>query len=92
MSRHLENVSLTKQGSDDTPIITQGETLQRATNHFDDFGDIFSMYLERSNEENKKLVEGWKVDADGMLIFAGVFPAAVAALLAVSVQNMQQNP
>ena len=30
------------------------------------------MCLDRSIEENNKLVEGWKVDADGMLIFVGL--------------------
>ena len=48
------------------------EIPQRISNPFDEFGDLFSMYLDRSNEENKKLVEGWKGDADGMLIFVSL--------------------
>ena len=27
------------------------------------------MYLERAEEEDKKMVENWKADADGILIF-----------------------
>jgi hypothetical protein len=27
------------------------------------------MYLEMAGEEDKKMVEGWKADADGILIF-----------------------
>ena len=27
------------------------------------------MYLEMATEEDKKMVENWKADADGMLIF-----------------------
>jgi hypothetical protein len=35
----------------------------------DGSGPIFSMYLEMAGEEDKKMVEGWKADADGILIF-----------------------
>ncbi len=27
------------------------------------------MYLDMATEEDKKMVEGWKADADGILIF-----------------------
>jgi hypothetical protein len=30
---------------------------------------IFSMYLEMAEEEDKKLVESWKADAEGILVF-----------------------
>ncbi|KAH9983058.1 hypothetical protein BJV74DRAFT_777884, partial [Russula compacta] len=49
------------------------------------------MYLDRAEEEDKKMVESWKGDADGILVFTGLFSAAVAALLAVSIPNLQQN-
>ncbi len=31
------------------------------------------MYLERAEEEDKKLVESWKADADGILIFVRLY-------------------
>ena len=31
------------------------------------------MYLEMATEEDKKLVENWKADADGILIFVRLF-------------------
>ncbi|KAF8257261.1 hypothetical protein EI94DRAFT_1525101, partial [Lactarius quietus] len=34
----------------------------------------------------------WKADADGILIFTGLFSAAVASLISVSIQDLQQNP
>ena len=38
--------------------------------HFiDGSGPIFSMYLERAEEEDKKMAENWKADAGGILIF-----------------------
>ncbi|KAF8485302.1 hypothetical protein DFH94DRAFT_624919 [Russula ochroleuca] len=60
------------------------------------------MYLESAIAEDKniadkiaedeKMVESWKKDADRMLVFTGIFSAAVAALLVVSVPSIQQNP
>ena len=35
----------------------------------DGSGHIFSMYLGMATEEDKKMVEDWKADADGILIF-----------------------
>jgi hypothetical protein len=40
-----------------------------ASNFVDGSGQIFSMYLEMATEEDKKMVENWKADADGILIF-----------------------
>ena len=30
---------------------------------------IFSMYLEMAEEEDKKMAESWKADAEGILVF-----------------------
>ena len=35
----------------------------------DGSGPIFSMYMEMATEEDKKMAENWKADADGVLIF-----------------------
>ena len=32
------------------------------------------MYLERATEEDLKMVEDWKADADGILIFVRLYP------------------
>jgi hypothetical protein len=32
------------------------------------------MYLEMATEEDKKMVENWKADADGILIFVRRYP------------------
>ena len=66
------------------------------------------MYLEMATEDDKKMVEDWKADADGILIFVrltsnlgvftstqllktGLFSAAVATLISVSIQDIQPN-
>ena len=35
----------------------------------DGSGQIFSMYLEMAEEEDKKMTESWKADAEGVLVF-----------------------
>ena len=47
---------------------------QGLSNFVDGSGHIFSMYLEMATEEDKKLVEDWKADADGILIFVRLEP------------------
>ena len=43
------------------------------SNFVDGSGPIFSMYLEVATEEDKKMAEGWKADADGILIFVSCY-------------------
>ncbi|KAH9971346.1 hypothetical protein BGW80DRAFT_1253369 [Lactifluus volemus] len=58
----------------------------------DSSGPIFNMYVKMAEEEDKKMTDRWQKDADGILIFAGLFSAAVAALVAVSIQDLKPNP
>ena len=41
------------------------------SNLVDGSGPIFSMYM--ATEEDKKTVENWKADADGILIFVRLY-------------------
>ncbi|KAH9057219.1 hypothetical protein EDB87DRAFT_1833244 [Lactarius vividus] len=65
---------------------------QGESNFADGSIPMFSMYLERAAEEDKKMAEGWKADADGILFFTGLFSAAVATLISFSIQDIQRNP
>ncbi|KAI0265791.1 hypothetical protein BC834DRAFT_813512, partial [Gloeopeniophorella convolvens] len=51
----------------------------------------FTMYLERAGEHDKKMTDGWKGDADGILVFTGLFSASVATFLGISLQSLQPN-
>jgi len=73
------------------PDSAQNQALRGVSNFVDGSGSIFSMYLEMATEEDKKIVENWKADADGILIFTGLFSAAVASLISISIQDIQQN-
>ncbi|KAH9055326.1 hypothetical protein EDB87DRAFT_1567519, partial [Lactarius vividus] len=44
-----------------------------------------------AEEYDKKQAERWQADADGILIFTGLFSAAVATLVSVSIQDLRPN-
>ena len=38
----------------------------------DGSGPLFTMYLEMAGEEDKKVADSWKADADGILVFVSL--------------------
>ncbi|KAH9989141.1 hypothetical protein BJV77DRAFT_698158 [Russula vinacea] len=75
---------LSPQSKPDQP--SQGES-----SFGDSSGPFFSIYSKVADDEDKKMVERWQKDADGILIFTGLFSASVAALLSVTVQGLIPN-
>ena len=53
----------------DSPHSVPDQASHEVPDYVDGSGLIFSMYLERAEEEDKKMAENWKADADGILIF-----------------------
>ena len=51
------------------PLSAPSQELRGISGHVDGSGPIFSLYLEMASEEDKKMAENWKDDADGILIF-----------------------
>ena len=51
------------------PHSAQKEESRVISDYVDGSGPIFSLYLEMAAEEDKKMAENWKDDADGILIF-----------------------
>ncbi|KAF8471362.1 hypothetical protein DFH94DRAFT_613220, partial [Russula ochroleuca] len=58
----------------------------------DSSGLLFSMYSRIVEVEDNKMAERWQKDADGILIFAGLFSAVVATLLSVTLMDLKQSP
>ncbi len=62
-------------GDDPYPSqLAPNQASQGVPNFADASGPVFSMYLEMATEEDKKMTENWKADADGTLIFVGLYP------------------
>ncbi|KAF8267419.1 hypothetical protein EI94DRAFT_1786428 [Lactarius quietus] len=66
--------------------------IERESTFVDGSDHFFTMYTEMAGEDDKKMAERWQKDADGILVFTGLFSAAVAALIAISIQALQSNP
>ena len=60
-------------GNQYLPQSAQNQASLGVSNFVDGSGPIFSMYLEMATEEDKKMVEDWKADADGILIFVRLY-------------------
>lgn len=59
----------------DDPQITRAPQDQAAPGESDlsdGSGALFSMYIDRASEEDKNMVESWKGDAEGMLVFVSL--------------------
>jgi hypothetical protein len=55
------------------PQFAQREAPHGVSSFVEGSGPIFSMYSEMATEEDKKMAENWKADADGILIFVRHF-------------------
>lgn len=49
--------------------LTSNQRLQGESKFSDSSGPLFFMYSKAAEEEDKKMVERWQKDADGILIF-----------------------
>jgi hypothetical protein len=53
----------------DVPISVPSGEPQAESSYTDGSGALFSMYLDRAEEEDRRVAERWKGDADGILVF-----------------------
>ncbi|KAJ7486953.1 hypothetical protein FB451DRAFT_1554099 [Mycena latifolia] len=53
---------------------------------------IWSVYISEAEKYDKALVESWKSDMEGMLIFAGLFSAILTAFLIESYKTLTPDP
>jgi hypothetical protein len=54
---------------DRQPLSAQNQTRWGGFDFVDSSGPIYSMYMEMAEEEDKKMTESWKADAEGILVF-----------------------
>ena len=55
------------------PQSAPAQAPQGVPDFVDGSGPIFSMYLEMAKEEDEKMAENWKADAEGILIFVRLY-------------------
>ncbi|KAH9953356.1 hypothetical protein BGW80DRAFT_1192565, partial [Lactifluus volemus] len=67
-----------------------------AASQADEDGDsswpLFSLYQDMTEEADKQMAKRWQKDVDSILVFTGFFSLVITALLAVTVQDLKENP
>ncbi|KAJ7137330.1 hypothetical protein C8R43DRAFT_844646, partial [Mycena crocata] len=53
---------------------------------------LWAIYVSEAEKYDKGLVESWKSDMDGILIFAGLFSASLTAFLIESYKTLSPDP
>nr|GAT46318.1 AAA family [Mycena chlorophos] len=53
---------------------------------------LWSIYVDEAAKYDKSLVESWRSDMEGILIFAGLFSASLTAFLVESYTNLMPDP
>ncbi|KAJ7113592.1 hypothetical protein C8R44DRAFT_547564, partial [Mycena epipterygia] len=52
---------------------------------------LWSIYIDEAKRYDAALVESWKADMEGMLIFSGLFSASLTAFLIESYRTLQPD-
>ncbi|KAJ7617699.1 hypothetical protein DFH06DRAFT_961388, partial [Mycena polygramma] len=52
---------------------------------------LWAVYISEAEKYDKSLVESWKSDMEGMLIFAGLFSAVLTAFLIESYKTLSPD-
>ncbi|KAF5345929.1 hypothetical protein D9758_011453 [Tetrapyrgos nigripes] len=53
---------------------------------------LWNVYISQAHEYDKTLLEGWKKDMDGMLLFSALYSATLTALIIESYKKLQLDP
>ncbi|THU94318.1 hypothetical protein K435DRAFT_756668 [Dendrothele bispora CBS 962.96] len=53
---------------------------------------LWNMYIGQAQDYDKALLEGWKGDMDGMLLFSALYSASLTALIIESYKTLQEDP
>ncbi|KAF5361418.1 hypothetical protein D9758_006212 [Tetrapyrgos nigripes] len=58
----------------------------------EDVNKIWEIYIGEARRYDEKLLEGWKSDMDGILLFSALYSASLTAFIIESYKNLQDNP
>ncbi|KAN0127591.1 hypothetical protein V8E53_014569, partial [Lactarius tabidus] len=86
------NPDLDVSDLDSVPSQTADPSSQATATFIDGSGPLFSMYNETAAEDDRKVAENWRSDADSAVIANGLFSVMLAVLLGRSYQDLTLNP
>ncbi|KAH9030925.1 hypothetical protein EDB85DRAFT_2115634, partial [Lactarius pseudohatsudake] len=65
--------------------------VQRDENQGDSSDGLWSIYLTEAEKQDTQVIESWKGDTDGILVFTGLFSATVAAFIIESYKSLSPD-
>ncbi|KAH8993891.1 hypothetical protein EDB86DRAFT_1317031 [Lactarius hatsudake] len=65
--------------------------IQRDENQGDSSDGLWSIYLTEAEKQDTQVIESWKGDTDGILVFTGLFSATVAGFLIESYKKLSPD-
>ncbi|KAF5347529.1 hypothetical protein D9758_014523 [Tetrapyrgos nigripes] len=68
------------------------ESTQRSGIDEEACSKFWNVYIEEAQKYDEALLEGWREDMAGMLIFSSLYSASLTAFLIESYQTLQENP
>ncbi|KAJ6494371.1 hypothetical protein C8R45DRAFT_176426 [Mycena sanguinolenta] len=95
VSRALSRRTSTSKNLD--PAVSQPERPDTEKSHYSDAENeeacakIWSIYVGEAERYDAALVESWKADMEGMLVFSGLFSASLTAFLIESYKVLQPD-
>ncbi|KAI9461309.1 hypothetical protein BJY52DRAFT_220923 [Lactarius psammicola] len=78
------------QSLDDNPVPT-GSHLRNAHEYDERATEFWSVYVKEAQSHDKALIETWKEDMEGIIIFAGLYSASLTTFLQQSLPNLSPN-
>ncbi|KAI9510077.1 hypothetical protein F5148DRAFT_636534 [Russula earlei] len=79
-------------GPEYPPQTLQYQKWQGHVRFSDSSGPLYAMYLKVAEEQDQRRAERLRADTDQILLFCGLFSAAVAALVVPSMPNLKSTP
>ncbi|KAF8263557.1 hypothetical protein EI94DRAFT_572071 [Lactarius quietus] len=74
-----------------TPKTVNNSEVQRDENHGDPSDGLWSLYLTEAEKQDKEVIESWKGDTEGIIVFTGLFSATVASFIIESIQDLSPD-
>ncbi|KAA1474188.1 hypothetical protein DENSPDRAFT_840757 [Dentipellis sp. KUC8613] len=89
----LDDIEMQETGRNkDDDGVDPVEELQRDAEYSEQTGQLWSNYVKLAEKRDKAVTSAWKDDMNGVIIFAGLYSAALTAFLVQSYQNLQEDP
>ncbi|KAI9436546.1 hypothetical protein BJY52DRAFT_1179346 [Lactarius psammicola] len=86
-----KNTNENQKGNAPAPQTADNSQVQRDENQGDSSDGLWSMYLTEAEKQDAGVLESWKGDTNGILVFTGLFSTTVAAFIMESYKKLSPD-